>query len=374
MTRALLQKIKTLVVKVGSNLLANTEGGLNTRFIYLLVGQLAELHARGMRVVLVSSGAVAAGTVEMKLPARPTALAEIQAAAAVGQCALMQLYREAFVFHDITVGQILLTRDGLHDRKRFLHARNTMLTLLDHDVLPVVNENDTIAVEELKLKLGDNDALAVSVAQLVDADGLVILTDVPGLYDRNPEEEDAELISHVSEFTPELFDGASGSVSGVGSGGMTTKLNAARAAHLAGIPLVVADGHQPGVLTDITAGKEIGTFFSPSKNPANARLQWIAFGRAASGSLVVDEGAAKALVEKKKSLLPVGVREVRGVFSVGDTVGIMSSGGKEIARAMINFSSDELKQIAGRHGEECELILGCNCPATVAHRDNMIIL
>ena len=327
-----------------------------------------------MRVVLVSSGAVAAGMVELGMNARPHSLPEIQAAAAVGQSALMQLYRDAFAFHQLKVGQVLLTRDGLQERRRYLHARNTMLALLDLGVLPIVNENDTVAVEEIKLKIGDNDALAVSVGQLVETDCLVLLTDVPGLYDRPPDQDGADLISHVQELTPDIFATAAGTGSEVGSGGMAAKLSAARAASMAGIPLIVADGRREHVLRDLLQGKDIGTFFAPRGKRTNARGQWIAFSREPEGVLLVDAGAQRALVKGKKSLLPIGVREVLGEFSQGDTVSIQGQDNNEIARGLVNFSADEARKVIGRKSAQLAVILGYDCCETMVHRDNMVML
>jgi len=374
MTRRKLAEAKTIVVKVGSSLLASLTGGLDTRFLYGLIGELAALHGDGRRVVLVSSGAVAAGTAELRLPGRPTHLPEIQAAAAVGQGALIQAYRDAFGYHHITVGQVLLTRDVLEERRRFLHARNTLLALLAHGVLPIVNENDTVAVEELKLKMGDNDALAASVAQLVDAECLVLLSDVPGLYDRPPSEEGAALLSRVEAVTAEVRGMAGGSVSGVGSGGMATKLNAALAAGVAAIPLVVADGKRENVLRDILAGREVGTLFEPRKERLDARRQWIAFGRPPSGTLTVDRGARRAIVEDGHSLLPIGVREAGGEFCEGDTVRIVDGDGVEIARGLVNFSSAEMARIAGLRSAEIAALLGYDAAQEAVHRDNLIVL
>jgi len=374
MTRQRLRKVKTAVVKVGSNLLASLSGGLDTAFIFNLVGEIAALRQAGKKVVLVSSGAVAAGTAELGLRSRPTNLQEIQAAAAVGQGALIQVYRDAFAYHRLKVGQVLLTRDVIESRPRFLHARNTLLTLLSHGVLPIVNENDTVAVEELKLKVGDNDALAVSVAQLTDADCLVILTDVPGLYDRPPADDGAMLISHVAAVTPAVKKMAGGSVSGVGSGGMASKLNAALAASISATPLVVADGRQPNILADIFAGKEVGTFFAPRKQRVTARRQWLAFSRQPTGVLVVDDGARQALVEGGKSLLPIGVREVRGDFEEGETVSIVDLRGIEIGRGLVNFNAEEMRSIAGRNSVESRETLGYDAAEEAIHRDNLVII
>ncbi len=285
----------------------------------------------------------------------------------------MQLYRDAFAFHKMTVGQVLLTRDDLQHRERYLHARNTMLALLDRAVVPIVNENDTVAVEELKIRIGDNDALAVSVTQLVDADALVLLTDVPGLYEKPPGEGEADVISHVAELTPELVERAAGATSAVGSGGMRSKLHAARAAGLAGIPLVVADGRREHVVRDVLAGEDVGTFFAPRAKRTSARQHWIAFGREPAGELALDDGARHALVEGKKSLLAIGIQRAQGEFQPGDTVTLVNANGREIGRGLVNFSSAEVERIRGRKSSELPDLLGYACCDTVVHRDNLVI-
>ncbi|MCU0722362.1 MAG: glutamate 5-kinase [Planctomycetes bacterium] len=372
MDRKILVSASVVVVKVGSNLLANPKGGIDTGFLVRLAGEIAHVRGSGRRVVLVSSGAVASGMAELGLAERPKSLPEIQAAAAVGQSVLMQLYRDAFAWHRVPVGQVLLTRDCLQDRRRFLHARNTLHALLGHGVLPIVNENDTVAVEELRLKIGDNDALSVSVAELVDAEALLVLSDVPGLYDRPPSEADAGLVSSVEAVTEEVFAMAGGSKSGVGTGGMATKVKAAHAATCIGIPVVIVDGRAEGVLRRALAGEELGTFFAPGARPSNPRRQWIAFGRAADGALVVDDGARRAILEGKRSLLAVGIREVRGDFAEGDTVRILGPEGGEVARGLVNFPADAVRRIRGRRSPEVASILGepGDC---VVQRENLVI-
>lgn len=374
MPRASIVNAKTVVLKVGSSLLASVRGGLDTAFVARLVGQISTLREQGRTVVLVSSGAVAAGLSELGLSSRPRELPLIQAAAAVGQGALMQIYRELFRCYRIVVAQILLTRDGLHDRQRFLHARNTILALLARDVLPIINENDTVAVEELRLKMGDNDALAVSVAQLVEASALIILSDIPGLYDRPPSQSGAKLISHVQGVTPEIMRMGGGPESGVGSGGMASKLNAARAANLANIPLLIADGKQENVLPSIFSGLEVGTIFTPPGRRESSYRQWIAYGRSPDGALVVDDGARRALVENGGSLLAIGVREVRGEFLEGDTVAVMGLNGQEFARGLVNFSAGDMRLVMGKHSVDFSVVLGHDCDETAIHRDNLVLV
>lgn len=374
MSRQIMTTAGTVVVKVGSSLLASISGGLNTAFIARLVGQIADLTEKGKKIVLVSSGAVAAGTAELGLPSRPGELSLIQAAAAVGQGALMQIYRQLFQCYGFNAGQILLTRDNLHNRRRFLHARNAFLALMRQGAIPIVNENDTVAVEELRLKMGDNDSLAVSTAQLVDADAVIILSDVAGLYDRPPSRAGAKLLPEVRALTDDVLAMAGGSESGVGTGGMASKVNAARAANIANIPLLVADGRVENVLHEIMRGAEIGTIFIPPGKRESSYRQWIAYGRGPDGVILVDDGAKKALVEKKKSLLPIGVREVRGEFGEGDTVAVADLSGREFARGLCNFDSGDLRRVAGRKSDELSEILGHHCAETAVHRDNLVIL
>lgn len=374
-SRERLSAARTVVIKVGSSLLANLSGaGVKTVFLQCLVKQIAAQKAAGRQIVLVSSGAVAAGCVRLKLEKRPTETAQLQAAAAVGQCELMRLYREEFQKYGLEAAQILLTSDGLNMRERYLHARNTMHALLRFGTVPIVNENDTVAVKELKLKMGDNDALAVAVAQLVDADAIIILSDVAGLYDRPPTDEGATLISHVEKLTRDHFAGASGSQSGVGSGGMSSKLGAALGAAYGGMPLVVAAGAQENVIGDILSGREVGTFFEPHDKKTGSRGQWFAFGRQVSGRLDVDAGAAQALVVGKHSLLPVGVKRLSGDFCEGDTVGIFSPEGVEIARGIVNYDAATAARLIGLSSGETARVLGDGHEETLVHRDNLVIM
>ncbi|MDR2391634.1 MAG: glutamate 5-kinase [Planctomycetota bacterium] len=372
MSRETLIQARSLVVKVGSSLLASLSGGLDTIFIAKLVGQLADLSKKGKQIVLVSSGAVAAGTAELGLADRPKELSGIQAAAAVGQVALMQIYRQLFHYYRLKVGQVLLTRDNLHDRRRFLYARNTLLAMLREGVIPIVNENDAVAVEELRLKMGDNDSLAVSAAQLIDAGVIILLSDVDGLYDRPPSHPGAKLIPEVRELTDGILAGAGGVESGVGSGGMASKVNAARAAAIADIPLLVAGGRRENILMDIVCGRNVGTIFLPSGHRASSYRQWIAYGRSPDGTVLVDDGARDAILAKKKSLLPIGIRKVQGSFVEGDTIAIADLEGKEFARGLSNYDADDLRLVAGRRSGELEGILGRLCAETAIHRDNLV--
>ncbi len=373
--RKILKDSKKVVIKVGSSLLASlNNNGIELDFLLGLVDTIAAEFSAGRQIVLVSSGAVAAGCVELGLTTRPTTLAELQAAAAVGQCTLMQIYKELFSKHGICSAQVLLTLDDLKQRPRFLNSRNTLRELLNFNTIPIINENDTVAIEELQLKMGDNDALAVSVAQLIDADAVIILSDVPGLYDRPPTVEGAKLIGHVGEITRDHFEGASGSVSGVGSGGMSSKLGAALGAVSGSIPLIIADGHRKGVICEILSGEDVGTFFAPREKKTNLKRQWIAFSRPCDGKIIVDSGAEKALIQGKKSLLPVGVKEIKSTFAEGDTVSIYNEDGRELARGITNYSSSDAKKIIGKNSSEIEAILEKNSFKTIVHLDNLVIL
>ena len=373
--RSILQSARKIVIKVGSSLLANLTGnGIETEFLQQLVHAIAEEKTAGKDIVLVSSGAVAAGCVELGLSRRPTTLAELQAAAAVGQCTLMQLYKDFFNGYNLSPAQVLLTIDDLRQRPRFLNSRNTLRELLSFRSVPIVNENDTVAIEELQLKMGDNDALAVSVAQLIDADAIIILSDVPGLYDRPPSEEGARLIGHVAEITRDLFAGASGSISGVGSGGMSSKLGAALGAVSGSIPLVIAEGRRKDVIQEILSGKEVGTFFAPRNKKTNLKRQWIAFSRPAEGKIIIDAGAETALTRRNKSLLPVGVKDIINNFAEGDTVSILNEEGTELARGITNYSSTDARKIIGKNSQEIDTILEKLNFKTIVHVDNLVIL
>lgn len=374
-SRKSLKKAQKVVIKVGSSLLASlNDNGIELKFLKELVDTIAAQKANGRDIVLVSSGAVAAGCVELGLTSRPTTLAELQAAAAVGQCTLMQLYKELFNRHGLSPAQVLLTIEDLKNHLRFLNFRNTLRELLNFGTIPIINENDTVAIEELQLKMGDNDALAVSVAQLIDADAIIILSDVPGLYDRAPSEEGARLISHVAEITSAHFEAASGSVSGVGSGGMSSKLGAALGAVCGSIPLVIAQGHQKGIIESVLKGEEVGTFFAPRIKKTSHKRHWIAFSRPIKGKIIIDSGAEKALTKNHKSLLPVGIKSIEDTFSEGDTVSIYNEDNIELARGLSNYSSADAGRIIGKKSSEIEAILGKLSYKTLIHVDNLVIL
>jgi glutamate 5-kinase len=362
------------VVKVGSSLLTNNGRGLDRELIAGWVAQIAELRAAGVELVLVSSGAVSEGMVRMGWSRRPRALHDLQAAAAVGQMGLIQTYEAGFQRHGLHTAQILLTHDDLADRKRYLNARSTLTTLLRLNVIPVVNENDTVACQELRF--GDNDTLAASVANLIEAELLVLLTDQSGMYEQDPRTNpDTPLIREARADDESLERmAAGGGVGRWGSGGMLTKVRAARRAARSGATTIIADGRQSDVLQAIAAGDAIGTLIVPAKAPLAARKQWLAGHLQVNGSLVLDDGAVKVLTGSGRSLLAVGVTEVSGEFRRGDLVACMDINGREIARGLVNYDAAEADRIAGQPSERIEELLGYIDEPELIHRDNLVLL
>jgi len=371
--RRALSRVRRIAVKVGSGLITVPGQGLSGAVIARLAGELAALVRDHREVALVSSGAIATGMARLGLAARPRSIPEKQAAAAVGQSALMWHYEQAFKKHGIQVGQVLLTGQDISDRSRYLNARNTLLALLDFGVLPVVNENDTVAVDEIKV--GDNDNLAALVAHLIDADLLVLLTDVDGLYTgdprRDPTARRLETVEAVTEDIQRLVYDATNDLS---VGGMSTKLQAAQKANASGIPMVIASGREPGVLGRLIKGEAVGTYFQPRDDRLASRKRWIAFAVPPQGRLVVDAGARKALTERGKSLLPSGLAEVEGEFPAGAVVALAESDGQEFARGLVNYDADELRKIRGAKTKEIERTLGYKGFDEVIHRDNLVVL
>ena len=371
--RRALPKVKRLVVKVGSGLISAPGQGLLPDRIGALADELAALAKAGREVVVVSSGAIASGMARLGLTQRPRSIPEKQAAAAVGQSALMWHYEQAFARHGIRVAQVLLTQEDISARTRYLNARNTLQVLLRFRVVPVVNENDTVAVEEIKV--GDNDNLAALVAHLVDADLLVILTDVDGLYTGDPrvdpEARRLDTVDAVTEEIERLVWDADGQVS---VGGMSTKLEAARKVTSSGIPMVIASGRVPGTLRRVLRGEPLGTYFVPRGDRLAGRKRWIAFAVPPQGRLTVDAGARSALVERGKSLLPSGVVEVEGEFHAGEVVSLSAADGKEFARGLTNYDAAELRKIQGAKTKDLEERLGYKSFDEVIHRDNLVLL
>lgn len=365
-------RLRRVVVKVGSGLVADPERGPDPARIGPLAAELAAIMAGGVQVALVTSGAIAAGSARLGLGVRPRSIPEKQAAAAVGQAALMWHYEQACAAHGLRVGQVLLTQEDVSARARYLNARNTILTLLDFGVLPVINENDTVAVEEIKL--GDNDNLAALVAGLVDADLLVLLSDTDGLYTGDPRRDPAaRRIERVETITPEM-EALAGAGGPLGTGGMVTKLQAGQKAMAAGIPMVIADGRRPAVLRALLRGEPVGTYFQPRTDRLAARKRWIAFALPLQGTVRVDAGARRALVERGKSLLPSGVVEVVGEFAAGDLVGVLDVEGREFARGLVSCDARELELLRGARTADIERVLGYRVSAEVIHRDNLVIL
>ncbi len=372
-SRTEFNQAKRIVVKIGSSLLTNGGQGLNVPAIAGWVEQMAMLKHRDIDMVLVSSGSVAEGMSRLKLPSRPRSLHELQAAASVGQMGLIRNFENKFQKHGLLTAQVLLTHDDLSDRQRYLNARSTLLTLLDFNVVPVVNENDAVATEEIRF--GDNDTLAALVANLVEADLLIILTDQLGLFDADPGvNPEAKLISNVSVNDDVLDKVAGGSRSGLGRGGMYTKIRAARLAARSGAATVIVSGQLENVITDVVAGKELGTYLIPDIAKFVARKQWLAGQLQSKGVLVLDDGAIRNLKSKGKSLLAVGVRSVKGDFSRGDLVSCVDSQATEIARGLVNYNVDEVKKIAGKNSSEFESLLGYADDEELIHRDNLVLV
>ncbi len=357
---------RPVVVKVGSSSLALPAGGIDRGGLARTVDQVAGLWEAGHPTVLVSSGAVAAGLSTMGLTERPTDVPGLQVAAAVGQGKLMESYSSEFGKRDLIVGQILITRDVVAGRGQYLHAREALERMLSLGIVPIVNENDTVVVDELKF--GDNDRLAAIVSHLVDAALLVILTDTPGLYDNDPRlDSGAQLINAVRD-TDEILDALhrSRSVGSMGSGGVATKIAAARMAAWSGVPTVIGDAGDPGAAIKAVTGEEVGTWIAPRENRLTARKLWIAFGLPSWGRIVIDDGAAKALKDRGGSLLAVGVVDVEGQFSIGDAVEVIDGAGNLIGKGVAGIGSSMLSQVAGRHTSEVG--------GAVIHRDDLVVL
>lgn len=365
--------MKRLVVKIGSNILADVKEGLDTKRIYSMARDIAELSNMGFEVVIVSSGAIAAGMKKLSLREKPRDIRLKQAAAAVGQSSLMWAYEKSFSEFNKRVAQVLLTRDDFSDRKRYINSKNTLTTLLSYGIIPIINENDTVATDEIRF--GDNDYLASLVAGLIGAERLIILSDVDGLYTEDPRHSSkAEIIEYVEEITPELEAKAGGAGSTVGTGGMYSKLLAAKRAVSHGITVNIISGRKDGLLVSLLKGKHCGTVFKPKAQKLSSRKGWIAYGSRSRGSLIIDDGAVKALIHGGKSLLPSGITSVEGDFDTGDAVYCLDLGGNRIAKGLTNYSSSEIEKIKGRKTSEIERVLGYKYSDEVIHRDNLVLL
>jgi glutamate 5-kinase len=362
---------RRVVLKLGSAVLTAAYG-LNQLLIQRLVAEIAALRQNDRQFVLVSSGAVAAGVHKLRLSEKPQGIPQQQAVAAAGQSTLMYTYEEAFAAHGVKVAQVLLTHDDLAARSRFLNARNTIFTLLQWGVLPIINENDTVATEELKF--GDNDNLAALICNLVEADLLILLTNTDGLYARDPREDpEAPLLTLVESTDPELAKAAGRRPSSVGRGGMVSKIQAVKKAAGLGIPSLIANGLTPGILAGIFAGQEVGTLCLPHAQKLKSRQYWLAYNVAPEGAILVDTGAREALVRQGKSLLPAGILEVFGGFRKGAPVSLMDPDGQTFAVGLTNYSSRDINRIKGKKTQEIAQSLGHKDYDEVIHRDNLVV-
>jgi glutamate 5-kinase len=372
MTREIAKDAKRWVIKIGSALLTNNGAGLDRNAIDGWVDQIANLLLQGKEVVLVSSGAIAEGIVRLGWQNRPDSIHELQAAAAVGQMGLVQAYESSFQRFDRLTAQILLDHDDMASRQRYLNARGVLQTLMSLTVVPIVNENDTVVTDEIRF--GDNDSLAALVANLIDADILVILTDKDGLYSANPDLElDARLISQAMAIDASLDALAGGSSGTLGRGGMVTKLQAARLAARSGCSTIIVGGRNANILHQVAAGDEVGTLLSAGQKPLAARKQWLAGHLQVKGQLVLDAGAVKVLTQQGRSLLAVGVRQVVGTFTRGDLVSCVNADGVEIARGLVNYNANEAALIQGQSTESIAGILGYLEDDELIHRDNLVV-
>lgn len=371
--RSELKESKRWVIKIGSALLTNDGMGLNTTGIADWVKQMSVLREQGIELVLVSSGAVAEGLCRLGWKKRPESLHELQAAAAVGQMGLVQAYESQFSKYGLHTAQILLTHEDLSNRKRYLNARSTIRSLLKLGVVPVINENDTVVTDEIRF--GDNDTLAALVANLIEADMLIILTDQQGLFDRNPRlHPDAKLIQEASANDQTLESMAEGGAGTLGRGGMATKVRAAKLASRSGASTLIASGRIENILPVLHRGDDIGTLLYADEQPEAARKQWLAGHLQLKGKLILDEGAVKKLQQAGSSLLAVGVKEVNGNFLRGEMVSCISMSGEEIARGLVNYNTAEVNKIKGQASEKIEALLGYVDDAELIHRDNLVLV
>ena len=362
-----------IVIKIGTNLLADRAKGINVDRIDAIGKSVSALQSQGKQVAIVTSGAIGAGMLLLGMKERPRAIPEKQAAAAIGQPILMEAYENAFRKYHSTIAQILLTKDDFASRVRYNNTKNTFSALFDKGVIPIVNENDTVAVEEIKL--GDNDNLSSLVANLIGADLLIILSDVDGLYSDDPSKNpNAELIPVVEKFTQQIEKLAKKNRNELSTGGMLTKIRAAKQCVSAGIAVVIANGRKPNVLEEIFSGNSSGTLFLPSQSKINVRKKWIGYVSDSKGIVVIDNGAKIALLTRQTSLLPSGVLEVRGKFNADDTISVLDTDGSEIARGVAGFTSSDLDKIKGKKTSEIQKILNRTSGDEVIHRNNLVLI
>ena len=369
----LLTQTKRLVVKIGSSLVASRDGGLRMQQIASITKDLAHIQSTHREVVVVSSGAVVAGIQRLKFKSYPHSIPLKQAAAAVGQSRLIRAYENAFEKTGDKVAQILLTHDDLADRKRFLNARHTLTSLIQFGVIPIINENDSVSVDEIRF--GDNDSLAGQVAHLIDADLLVILSDVDGLFSADPRvDPSASLIPFVTKFTKSIEQAAGQSRNQESRGGMVTKIKAAKHVGRFGVSTLLLNGEKKGLLPAVLRGESGGTFFLPHQRPLSSRKQWIAYTLRTKGQLLLDQGAIDALLQRGKSLLPSGIIDVKGHFKAGDAVSCTDKKGKEVAKGLVNYSALTLQKIKGHKTRDIKKIFGHQEYKEVIHRDNLVLL
>ena len=364
--------LQKIVVKVGTRLLTYETGKLNLDVTEKLVREISDLKNQGLDMLLVSSGAIGAGIGRLGLEKKPASVPERQALAAIGQGLLIQIYEKLFAEYGHIIAQVLLTREDMENRKRYINSRNAFLHLLKYGSIPVINENDTVSTEEIEF--GDNDKLSALVATIIDADLLIILTGIDGLCTGDPHTDpSAKRIPFVGEITPEIRKIAGNTDEILAKGGMFSKIEAAEIVMNSGIDLVIADGRQKNVLKRIVQGEDIGTFFSSGHGHLCSRKRWIAFTQKIRGIIYVDNGAGDAIVREGKSLLPIGVVNIEGDFSKGETVSIASTNGEELARGLVNYSAGELRLIRGSRTTEVKTLLGYDGSEEVIHRDNLVI-
>ncbi len=368
-----LKQAQRIVVKVGTSTLTYATGKLNLYRMEKLVRELSDLMNQGREVILVTSGAVAVGMERMGLKEKPSDIPAKQALAAVGQGMLMHIYEKLFAEYEQTAAQVLLTKENSVRHNQYSNSRNALLELVKMGAVPIINENDAVAVDELKI--GDNDTLSAIVATIVDADALLILSDIEGLYTANPQTDgNARLLTEISEITPEIERMAGGAGSKLGTGGMYTKIQAAKIAVNAGVAMVIASGAADGVVRRVMEGEPLGTLFPARESHLRVRKSWLAFGKRIMGDIVVDEGCEKALLNQGSSILAAGIMDAEGEFKAGNTVRVLSPDGREIARGIVNYAVEDLKKILGRQTNEFSALLEGEIYEEVIHRDNMVLM
>ncbi|MBA2123855.1 glutamate 5-kinase [bacterium Unc6] len=372
MRKRYLHNIKRVVVKVGTSVLSQEGTGLSIDYIERFVQQIVDIKNNNKEVVLVSSGAIAAGMNTLGFSKRPVSLPELQACAAIGQGKMMKMYEDIFSSKNFHSAQVLITREDLRSRQRYLNSRNTLWTLLRYNIVPIVNENDTVAVDEIKF--GDNDMLSSLVSILVEADLLIILSNVNGLYTKNPEQKDAQRINIIERIDEKIQDFAKGTKRATSVGGMTTKIKAAKVATSAGIPVIIANGSEKDILQRVVSAADVGTLFIPSPACEGSKKRWLLFSAHPVGSVIIDDGAKDVLLKKGKSLLPSGILSVAGRFDAGRVVKILDKNNSQIGIGIVSYSSDAIEKIKGARTDRIEQILGWTSGDEIIHRDNMGIL